>query len=99
MHISNNNLIFVVSNLKLLQNIMERNYNLAKHLFNGLTVLDYANDLIPALVLIQSNRSYIKPIQNRTELTAWVIKNQMFTNEYYPDLVNYLADKFNIPYQ
>lgn len=57
---------------------MERNYNLAKHLFNGLTVLDYANDLIPTLALIQSNRSYIKPIQNRIELTAWVIKNQMF---------------------
>lgn len=75
---------------------MAKNYNLGKHLFNGLTVLDFANDLSPMLYAIQTNRGHIAPLKNRNELTAWVIKNQPFTNEYYPDLINYLADKFNI---
>ncbi len=70
--------------------------NFDKEIWEGWTVQDFINELEPQLDLIQSGRSFIKPIKTKAELKEWCKDNQPYYKKYVPDVINYFAQKYNI---
>ena len=60
------------------------------------TVKDYIADIEPTLKMVQNGRSWMKPIETRKELKRFCINLQSYYKRYIPEVVNYLAQKYNI---
>ena len=70
--------------------------NLNKHIWEGWTVQDFIDSLEPNLDMIQTNNSWQSPITDKNELKQWCMDNQPYYKKYIPEVVNYLAEKYNI---
>ena len=70
--------------------------NLNKHIWEGWTVQDFIDSLEPNLDMIQTNNSWQSPITDKNELKQWCMDNQPYYKKYIPEVVNYLAKKYNI---
>ena len=70
--------------------------NLNKHIWEGWTVQDFIDQLEPNLDMIQNNNSWQKPFVDKTKLKQWCMDNQPYYKKYIPEVVNYLAKKYNI---
>ena len=70
--------------------------NLNKHIWEGWTVQDFIDNLEPNLDMIQTNNSWQSPITDKNELKQWCMDNQPYYKKYIPEVVNYLAEKYNI---
>lgn len=70
------------------------NYN--KHVWEGWTVLEFIEELSPALDSIMNNRSWKKPIQTKEELKSWCMDNQPYYKKYIPDVVNHFGKLYNL---
>ena len=67
-----------------------------KHIWEGWRVIDFIESLQPSINMIYSNNSWQKPFKDRQELKEWCINNQPYYKKYIPEVVNYLAEKYNI---
>ena len=67
-----------------------------KHIWEGWRVIDFIEFLQPSINMIYSNNSWQKPFKDRQELKEWCINNQPYYKKYIPEVVNYLAKKYNI---
>ena len=67
-----------------------------KHIWEGWRVIDFIESLQPSINMIYSNNSWQKPFKDRQELKEWCINNQPYYKKYIPEVVNYLAKKYNI---
>ena len=70
--------------------------NLNKHIWEGWTVQDFITELEPTLDMIQNGNSWQKPLKTKAELKSWCMNNQPYYKKYIPEVVNYLAKKYNI---
>ena len=70
--------------------------NLNKHIYEGWTVQDFIDSLEPNLDMIQTNNSWHSPIADKDKLKQWCMDNQPYYKKYIPEVVNYLAKKYNI---
>ena len=70
--------------------------NLNKHIWEGWTVQDFIDSLEPNLDIIQNNNSWQKPFVDKDKLKQWCMDNQPYYKKYIPEVVNYLAKKYNI---
>ena len=70
--------------------------DLNKHIWEGWTVQDFITELEPTLDMIQNGNSWQKPFKTKAELKSWCIDNQPYYKKYIPEVVNYLAKKYNI---
>ena len=70
--------------------------NLNKHIWEDWTVQDFINSLEPNLDMIQTNNSWQSPIADKNKLKQWCMDNQPYYKKYIPEVVNYLAEKYNI---
>ena len=70
--------------------------NMNKHIYEGWTVQDFIDSLEPNLDMIQTNNSWQSPIADKNELKQWCMDNQPYYKKYIPEVVNYLAKKYNI---
>ena len=68
-----------------------------KHISEGWKVQDFIDDLEPQVNQIYEGNSIHKPFKNRQELKKWCMENQPYYKKYIPDVVNYFANKHNIP--
>lgn len=68
-----------------------------KHISEGWKVQDFIDDLEPQVNQIYEGNSIYKPFKNRQELKKWCMENQPYYKKYIPDVVNYFANKHNIP--
>lgn len=68
-----------------------------KMIYEGWKVQDFIDELEPLVNQIYSNNSIQKPFKNREELKKWTMDNQPYYKKYIPDVVNYFAQKHNIP--
>ena len=67
-----------------------------KHIWEGWTVQDFVDELEPSIKRMMENNSYIKKFENKKQLKEWCIDNQPYYKKYIPEVVNYLAKKYNI---
>ena len=67
-----------------------------KHIWEGWRVIDFIESIQPSINMIYSNNSWQKPFKDRQELKEWCINNQPYYKKYIPEVVNYLAKKYNI---
>ena len=70
--------------------------NLNRHILEGWTVQDFIDELEPNLDMIQNNNSWQKPFADKTKLKQWCMDNQPYYKKYIPEVVNYLAKKYNM---
>ena len=70
--------------------------DLNKHIWEGWTVQDFITELEPTLDMIQNGNSWQKPLKTKAELKSWCMDNQPYYKKYIPEVVNYLAKKYNI---
>ena len=70
--------------------------DLNKHIWEGWTVQDFITELEPTLDMIQNGNSWQKPLKTKAELKSWCMNNQPYYKKYIPEVVNYLAKKYNI---
>ena len=70
--------------------------NLNKHIWEGWTVQDFIDSLEPNLDMIQISNSWHSPIADKDKLKQWCMDNQPYYKKYIPEVVNYLAKKYNI---
>lgn len=77
----------------------ETEVNLNKEIYEGWTVQGFINNLEPLIKNIYNNEvnTIQKPFKNRSELKKWCIDNQPYYKKYIPDVVNYFAQKYNVP--
>lgn len=68
-----------------------------KEIWEGWTVQSFIDDLEPQINQIYEGNSIYKPFKNRQELKKWCMDNQPYYKNYIPDVVNYFANKHNIP--
>ena len=68
--------------------------NLSKHVWEGWTVGDFINELELSFNLNQKNNTL--KLKNRDEVKKWCMDNQPYYKKYIPEVVNYLAKKYNI---
>ena len=64
--------------------------NLNKHIWEGWCVKDFIEELEVILPYA------IHTIKTRAELKTWCIDNQPYYKKYIPEVVNFLANKYNI---
>lgn len=67
-----------------------------KHIWEGWTVGNFIAELNDQLEIIMTDRSWRKSIMNKKELKQWCMDNQPYYKKYIPEVVNYLAKKYNI---
>ena len=70
--------------------------NMNKHIYEGWTVQDFVNELEPQFDMIMNGGSWQSPFKTRDEVKAWCMDNQPYYKKYIPEVVNYLAKKYNI---
>ena len=70
--------------------------DLNRHIWEGWTVQDFIDQLEPNLDIIQNGNSWQKPFVDKTKLKQWCMDNQPYYKKYIPEVVNYLAKKYNI---
>ena len=70
--------------------------DLNKHIWEGWAIQDFIDILEPNLDMIQTNNSWHPPIVDKNELKQWCMDNQPYYKKYIPEVVNYLAKKYNI---
>ena len=70
--------------------------NLNKHIYEGWTVQNFIDELEPTFDMIMSGQSWKQPFKDREELKRWCMDNQPYYKKYIPEVVNYLATKYNI---
>lgn len=75
----------------------ETKVDLDKDIWEGWRVGDFVEELEPQINQIYEGNSISKPFKNREELKKWCMDNQPYYKKYIPDVVNYFANKYNIP--
>lgn len=75
---------------------MAKTVDFKKHIWKGWTVQDFIEELEFSLDMIQSGKSWHKPITTRADLVGWCKNNQPYYKQQIPEVVDYFAEKYNI---
>ena len=70
--------------------------DLQKHIWEGWTVGDFVERLIPELDHIMSGRSWRRPFTSKQELAMWCRENQPYYKKHIPGVVAYFARKYRL---
>lgn len=70
--------------------------NLEKHIWEGWRVIDFIEDLEPTFDIINSGRSWQKPLTSKEEVKEWCMSNQPYYKKYIPEVVTYFFNKITI---
>lgn len=67
-----------------------------KHIWEGWTVRDFIEELLPTIKLIMDNQSYIKAFKTKKEIQDWCTDNQPYYKKPIPEVSNYFINLYNI---
>ena len=67
-----------------------------KHIWEGWTVQNFIDALVPQADMIMAGQSWRKPFQSRAELEAWCADNQPYYKNPIPEVVSFFAERYGI---
>lgn len=70
--------------------------NLDRHIGEGWTVKHFIESLSLQVEMIQSGRSWQKPIKTKLEMKAWCVDNQPYYKKHIPEVVDYFCEKYDL---
>ena len=67
-----------------------------KHIWEGWTVQNFIDALVPQADMIMAGQSWRKPFRSRAELEAWCADNQPYYKNPISEVVSFFAERYGI---
>ena len=67
-----------------------------KHIWEGWTVQDFIDALVPQADMIMAGQSWRKPFRSLAELEVWCADNQPYYKNPIPEVVSFFAERYGI---
>lgn len=70
--------------------------NMKKMIWEGWTVGDFVEELLPELDMIMSGNAITRPFKTKKELEKWCIENQPYYKKKIPEVISYFWERYGL---
>lgn len=75
---------------------MKKDINFDKMIWEGWTVKDFIEDLLPVADRIMNGEAITKPFKEKKELERWLTDNQPYYKKRIPDVCKFFAQRYGL---